>query len=81
MANLATKAAASGERFTLHTPIIAMTKAEIVRVGRAYDVDFALTVSCYQADALGRACGRCEACRLRRQGFKDAGFPDPTRYR
>ncbi|HEU4621465.1 MAG TPA: 7-cyano-7-deazaguanine synthase QueC [Burkholderiaceae bacterium] len=80
MANLATKAAVGGERLAIHVPIIGMSKAEIVRTGLAHGVDFALTVSCYQADDLGRACGHCDACRLRRQGFIDAGVTDPTRY-
>lgn len=81
MANLATKAAVGGERLTVHAPIIGMSKAQIVQTGLALGVDFAMTVSCYQADAEGRACGLCDACRLRRQGFVDAGVADPTRYR
>jgi 7-cyano-7-deazaguanine synthase len=80
MANLATKAAVEGARLRIHTPIIEMSKAEIVRTGLALGVDFALTVSCYQADATGRACGLCDACRLRRKGFEEAGVSDPTRY-
>ena len=80
VANLATKAAAEGRRFRIHAPLIHMTKAEIVRVGTRLGVDYGLTVSCYQADEQGRACGRCDACRFRRQGFADAGLPDPTRY-
>jgi len=80
LANLATKAAVEGRRFTLHTPIIHLTKAEIVRRGAALGVDYAMTVSCYQASGEGRACGRCESCRLRRAGFEAAGIPDPTRY-
>jgi len=80
LANLATKAAVEGRPFTLHTPIIQLTKAEIVRRGAALGVDYAMTVSCYQASGEGRACGRCESCRLRRAGFEAAGFPDPTRY-
>jgi 7-cyano-7-deazaguanine synthase len=80
LANLATKAAVEGNRLTLHTPIIMLTKAEIIRRGAALGVDYALTVSCYQADADGRACGRCDSCRLRRAGFEAAGLPDPTRY-
>jgi 7-cyano-7-deazaguanine synthase len=80
LANLATKAAVEGNRLTLHTPIIMLTKAEIIRRGIALGVDYALTVSCYQADADGRACGRCDSCRLRRAGFEAAGLPDPTRY-
>lgn len=81
LANLATKAGVEGTQFTVHAPLIAMSKAEIVRAGIAHGVDFSTTVSCYQADAEGRACGRCDACRLRRQGFVDAGIADPTRYR
>jgi 7-cyano-7-deazaguanine synthase len=80
LANLATKAAVEGRRLTLHTPIIRLTKAEIIRHGTALGVDYALTVSCYQASAAGLACGRCESCRLRRAGFEAAGIPDPTRY-
>ncbi|HLU77495.1 MAG TPA: 7-cyano-7-deazaguanine synthase QueC [Burkholderiales bacterium] len=81
MANLATKAAVEeGRRLTIHAPIIAMSKADIIRQGIALGVDYSLTVSCYQADDAGRACGRCDACRLRRAGFEAAGVPDPTRY-
>ena len=80
MANLATKAGVEGDRFHVHAPLIAMTKAEIVREGARLGVDYALTVSCYQADAAGRACGRCDSCRLRARGFAEAGVPDPTRY-
>jgi len=80
MANLATKAAVEGNRLTLHTPIIALTKAAIIARGLALGVDYALTVSCYQADDDGRACGSCDSCRLRRAGFEAAGLADPTRY-
>ncbi len=80
MANLATKAAVEGHRLTLHTPIIDLTKADIIRRGTALGVDYALTVSCYQADVDGRACGVCDACRLRKSGFAAAGVADPTRY-
>ena len=80
MANLATKAAVEGKRLTLHTPIIALTKAAIITRGLALGVDYALTVSCYQADDEGRACGSCDSCRLRRAGFEAAGLADPTRY-
>jgi 7-cyano-7-deazaguanine synthase len=80
LANLATKAGVEGRTLVLHTPIIALTKAEIIRRGSALGVDYALTVSCYQANAEGRACGRCDACRLRRAGFETAGIADPTRY-
>ena len=81
MANLATKAAVEGARLTLHTPIIDLSKADIIRRGTALGVDYALTVSCYQADAAGQACGVCDSCRLRRAGFAGAGVADPTRYR
>ncbi|MGC9163419.1 MAG: 7-cyano-7-deazaguanine synthase QueC [Thiomonas sp.] len=80
MANLATKAAVEGRPVRIHAPIIHLSKAEIIRTGLRLGVDFALTVSCYQADTEGRACGRCDACRLRAKGFADAGVPDPTRY-
>ena len=80
MANVATKAAVEGGKLTLHTPIIALTKAEIIRRGVALGVDYALTVSCYQAGDGGLACGRCDSCRLRRAGFETAGIADPTRY-
>ena len=80
MANLATKAAVEGNRLTLHTPIISLAKADIIRRGVALGVDYALTVSCYQADADGRACGVCDSCRLRKAGFESAGIADPTRY-
>ena len=81
LANLATKAAVEGARTTIHAPLVSMTKAEIVRRGLELGVDFSQTVSCYQADASGRACARCDACRIRAQGFADAGVADPTRYR
>jgi 7-cyano-7-deazaguanine synthase len=80
LANLATKAAVSGRKLTLHTPIIDLTKAGIIGRGAGLGVDYALTVSCYQASAEGLACGRCDSCRLRRAGFENAGIPDPTRY-
>jgi len=80
LANLATKAAVEGRKLALHTPIIHLAKAEIVRRGAALGVDFALTVSCYQATEIGLACGRCDACRIRRAGFEAAGIADPTRY-
>ena len=80
MANLATKAAVEGAALRIHTPIIAMSKAEIVRAGLRLGVDYGLTVSCYQADDIGRACGVCDACRLRKQGFAEAGTVDPTQY-
>ena len=80
LANLATKAGVEGSRFRVHAPLMRMSKADIVREGLRLGVDFAQTVSCYQADADGRACGHCDACRLRAQGFADAGVADPTRY-
>jgi len=81
LANVATKAAVEGRgRFRVHAPLIRLTKAEIIRLGHRLGVDYGLTVSCYQADAAGRACGRCDACRLRREGFAAAGVPDPTPY-
>jgi 7-cyano-7-deazaguanine synthase len=80
LANLATKAALDGYRLTLHTPIIHLSKADIIRRGTDLGVDYGLTVSCYQATAEGLACGRCDSCRLRRAGFEAAGLPDPTRY-
>ncbi len=80
MANLATKSAIEGRAITIHTPLIDMTKAQIVNLGTALGVDYAVTVSCYQADDAGEACGLCDSCRLRREGFLAAGLPDPTRY-
>lgn len=81
MANLATKAAVEGKPLTLHAPLLHLSKAEIIRQGGRLGVDYSLTVSCYQADDAGRACGRCDSCRLRREGFAAAGVPDSTRYR
>jgi 7-cyano-7-deazaguanine synthase len=81
LANRATKAGVEGAHLRVHAPLIRMSKADIVREGARLGVDFAATVSCYQADAEGRACGECDACRLRAQGFRDAGVADPTRYR
>jgi 7-cyano-7-deazaguanine synthase len=80
MANLATKAAVEGRRTTIHAPLIALSKADIIRKGAALGMDYGLTVSCYQADEAGRACGQCDSCRLRRKGFLEAGLPDPTHY-
>ena len=80
-ANLATRAGTEGAGFTIEAPLIALGKAQIVREGLRLGIDFSGTVSCYQADPQGRACGRCDACRLRAQGFADAGVADPTRYR
>jgi 7-cyano-7-deazaguanine synthase len=80
LANLATRAGVEGGRMLIRAPLISMTKADIVRRGTELGVDYALTVSCYQPDGTGRACGRCESCRLRREGFVAAGLADPTRY-
>jgi 7-cyano-7-deazaguanine synthase len=80
LANLATRRAVQGEPVAIKAPIVHMSKADIVRRGHELGVDFSLTVSCYNADAQGRACARCEACRLRREGFHQAGIEDPTRY-
>ncbi|MCM2364577.1 7-cyano-7-deazaguanine synthase QueC [Pseudomonas sp. SR18] len=80
MANLATKAGVEGQGFRIQAPLQNMTKADIVKAGVGLGVDYALTVSCYQADEGGRACGKCDACRLRAEGFKMAGITDPTRY-
>jgi 7-cyano-7-deazaguanine synthase len=80
LAALATKAGIEGARFTVHTPLIAMSKADIIRSGVDWGVDYRMTVSCYQADAEGGACGRCASCRIRREGFAAAGIADPTRY-
>jgi len=80
LANLATKAAVEGAHCHIHAPLINMSKAQIIQQGQALGVDYGLTVSCYQADADGRACGACDSCQLRRQGFATAGIPDPTRY-
>jgi 7-cyano-7-deazaguanine synthase len=80
MANLATKAGVEGAHLRIHAPLQTLTKADIIRRGTELGVDYAQTVSCYQADAEGLACGRCDSCRLRRDGFLAAGLPDPTRY-
>ena len=80
LAALATKAGVQGERFHIHAPLLRLSKAEIIATGLRLGVDYALTTSCYAPDAEGRACGRCDSCVLRRQGFLDAGVPDVTRY-
>ncbi len=80
LANLATKAGVEGEHFTIHTPLIALSKAEIIKQGIGLGVDYRRTVSCYSADAQGRACQVCDACRLRKAGFIEAGIKDPTQY-
>ncbi len=81
LANVATKAGVEGQRFTVHTPLIDLGKADIIRLGVQLGVDYAATVSCYQAGPSGEACGVCDSCRFRRAGFEEAGVPDPTRYR
>jgi 7-cyano-7-deazaguanine synthase len=81
LANLATRAGAEGQDFRVQAPLIHLTKAEIIAAGSRLGVDYGLTVSCYDPDADGRACGCCDSCRLRAQGFAAAGVPDPTRYR
>ena len=81
LANLATKAGTEGAgRFRVHSPLLKMTKAEIIREGVKLGVDYTLTLSCYDPDAAGRACGRCDSCALRKKGFAEAGVPDPTPY-
>ncbi|MGB5396608.1 MAG: 7-cyano-7-deazaguanine synthase QueC [Gammaproteobacteria bacterium] len=80
MANLATRAAVEGQEMHIHTPLINLSKAEIIRTGTELGVDYARTVSCYQADASGSACGECDSCRFRKAGFMQAGIEDPTRY-
>ncbi|WP_297528027.1 7-cyano-7-deazaguanine synthase QueC [Thiohalobacter sp.] len=80
LANLATRAGVEGVAIRVHAPLIRMTKAEIIRTGVRLGVDYGLTLSCYAADARGRACGRCDSCRLRAAGFAAAGVPDPTAY-
>jgi 7-cyano-7-deazaguanine synthase len=81
LAALATKAGVEGQPYRIQAPLISLSKAEIIREGLRLGVDYALTVSCYQADGDGRACGKCDSCRLRRDGFAAAGVSDPTRYR
>ena len=81
VAKLGTKAGVEGAPWHIHAPLVQLSKAEIIRLGITLGVDYGLTVSCYSADAAGRACGVCDSCRLRRQGFHDAGVPDPTPYR
>jgi len=80
-ARLATKAGVEGQEFKIHTPLIHLTKAQIIQEGIRLGLDYGITVSCYQADEEGRACGVCDACRFRREGFLAAGVPDPTVYR
>jgi len=80
LAQLATKTGVEGGRYKIHAPLVSMSKAEIIRAGLGLGVDYGITVSCYQADDRGFACGRCDSCRLRGAGFTAAGVPDPTRY-
>ncbi len=80
MANLATKAGVEGKKLSIQTPLMKMTKSDIIRQGIQLGVDYSLTVSCYQADDAGRACGKCDSCRLRKQGFIQAAIADPTLY-
>lgn len=80
MANLATRSALEGAPISIQTPLIALSKADIIKIGMQLGVDYSNTVSCYQADAQGRACGRCDSCRFRIKGFSEAGLVDPTRY-
>jgi 7-cyano-7-deazaguanine synthase len=80
LAQVATKAGVEGTRYTIQAPLIAMSKAEIIRTGVNLGVDYGMTVSCYQADPQGRACRKCDSCRLRAEGFADAGIADPTEY-
>jgi len=81
MANLATRAGVEGQRLAIHTPLIEMTKADIVRTGLALGVDYSITTSCYDPSPVGEACGACDACLLRLKGFREAGVPDPIPYR
>jgi len=81
MANLATKAGVEGHHLRIHTPLIDLTKAQIIQAGMALGVNYSITISCYAADKQGRACGECDSCRLRRKGFEDAGVVDPTVYK
>jgi 7-cyano-7-deazaguanine synthase len=80
MANLATKCGVEGQAFTIHTPLMHLSKAEIIQLGHSLGLDYSQTVSCYRADTDGRACGTCHSCHLRKKGFADAHLPDPTRY-
>ena len=81
MANLATKAGVEGTKLTIHTPLIDLSKAEIIQQGSKLDVDYALTVSCYQVNEHGKACGVCDSCRFRKEGFENANILDPTSYK
>ena len=79
--NLGTKLGVEGSHFSIHTPLIKMTKAEIIRKGHSLGVDYSLTLSCYNPTDSGLACGKCDSCKFRKDGFKDAGLPDPTKYK
>ena len=81
MANLATKSGVEGTKLTIHTPLINLSKANIIQQGNQLNVDYALTISCYQVDEDGAACGVCDSCRFRKEGFENAGIPDPTHYK
>ncbi|MEK7779661.1 MAG: 7-cyano-7-deazaguanine synthase QueC [Pseudomonadota bacterium] len=81
MANLATKATIEGKKITLHTPLIHLSKSDIIHIGIALGIEYGATISCYQADESGQACGHCDSCRIRKAGFAAAGIADPTRYR
>jgi 7-cyano-7-deazaguanine synthase len=80
MANLATKSAIEGKSIKIHTPLISLTKSEIIGIGERFGIDYSSTVSCYQANKDGLACGKCDSCRLRREGFKSSNIKDPTQY-
>ena len=80
MANLGTKAGSEGDPFTLHTPLLHLSKAQTIQLGLELNVDYSLSVSCYRANAKGEACGKCDSCVLRKNGFQEAGAKDPTRY-
>ncbi|MCF6300400.1 MAG: 7-cyano-7-deazaguanine synthase QueC [Proteobacteria bacterium] len=81
MANLATKASTAGQKLSIQTPLIDLSKKQIIQLGNSLGLDYSLTVSCYQADERGLACGKCDSCYYRKQGFTEAGLPDPTHYR
>jgi 7-cyano-7-deazaguanine synthase len=81
MANLATKSGVEGTKLNIHTPLIDLSKADIIKQGNRLNVDYALTISCYQVDEDGAACGVCDSCRFRKEGFENAGIPDPTHYK
>lgn len=80
LANLATKDGVAGEKYTIHAPLLKLTKAEIIRLGNSLNVDYARTISCYRADSYGNACGKCDSCTYRKKGFIEAGIVDPTNY-